>query len=628
MVSATDLRSLRQQVQECIRQGAREEATRLCDAGLKHTPGDPGLRSARARLHFLAGELDQALAESEAAMAAAGRSLPDLVVNHGEMLLQLKRRNEAEALTREALGWAPHHRRLLQLHAKVLTRNNRRQEALEVVDGMLARESSAELVYQRALLQHDLGALHASQNSLEEMRRLNPDSARLHATLLFHSHYQPELGLGELLKRIAEWHRDHTHHLPVTTTFDRDQSPDRPLRIGFVSSGFQLHPAGTLSFGVLSTLRQFFDHELYLYHTAPEPQHDELNPAFRALAHHWRSLLDCPDDQLHQILLEDELDILVDMTGHTGHSALLALARRAAPIQVKWVGGLFNTSGVATMDYLLTDWIETPEGAEAVYAESLVRLPGGYVTYRPPTYLPEVNPSPAMAKGFVTFGCLNKTHKLNEVIAREWAGVLKAVPGSRLLISDRMLADPGVREHVVGLFEEAGLDRERLELRPGGPQHEFLRTYHDIDIALDPWPYSGGLTTVEALYMGVPTVTCPGPSFAGRHAASHLHNAGLGQLIARDFEDYRAKAKALAAEPRQLAALRSGLRKRCTRSPLGNHLQFAANLDKAFRLMWQRWLSGEPPGHINFQGQVAIPRTAMARAVASLKGKTPDQPGG
>lgn len=445
----------------------------------------------------------------------------------------------------------------------------------------------------------DLGEHHKAHEAFRRAIELDPKNYVAYANLLMTNHYLPEQTKEGLFALHKEWYTHFFRDLVPTSGFQRNLDPNRPLRLGLISGGFHAHPVGWMSFGALKALKKVFQCELYFYYTSSEDKSDFIKKELHELADGWHDVKSWSHDQLYRQMLRDNLDILLEMAGHSMNNRLPVVARRVAPVQVKWVGGLFNTTGVESIDYLISDRIETPEGEDPYYFENLVRLPTGYVAYNPPPYAPDVGALPMRENGFVTFGCFNNIYKVNARIVEVWARLLQRVPDSRLMFKYKGMEDPAVQRWITDLFESNGIGAERLIFEPRSLHHELLDTYNKIDIALDPWPYSGGLTTVEALYMGVPVITCPGPVFAGRHAASHLTNVGLSDWVVEDFDAYVDKASEWAGRPDDLADLRRGLRRQVEASPLCNRLQFATDLMFALLIMWQKWVQGQPPAPID-----------------------------
>jgi predicted O-linked N-acetylglucosamine transferase (SPINDLY family) len=284
----------------------------------------------------------------------------------------------------------------------------------------------------------------------------------------------------------------------------------------------------------------------------------------------------------------DGIDILIDLGGYGEGGRPFVLHHRPAPVQLKWVGAQFSTTGLAAVDGFVTDARETPPGAEAHFTETLLPLPEGYVCYLPPPQAPPVGPLPALATGAVTFGSFSNLAKLTPPVLAAWAAILGALPDSRLILRTHALAEAETRARTARRLAAAGLPPGRVALEPGLPHREFLATYGAVDIALDPFPYTGGLTVCEALWMGVPVVALAGESFCGRHAASHLGNAGLGDWVAEDPAGYIRLALERARDIPALAALRGGLRARIAASPLTDAPRFGRDLAALLRAAWDR----------------------------------------
>jgi predicted O-linked N-acetylglucosamine transferase (SPINDLY family) len=261
-------------------------------------------------------------------------------------------------------------------------------------------------------------------------------------------------------------------------------------------------------------------------------------------------------------------------------------ARRLAPVQIKWVGLQNHSSGMPEMDWFLTDRWETPPALEPLYSERMLRLPDGYVCYSPPPYAPDVVPPPVLRNGYVTFGCFNNIAKITPRAIATWCEILHAVPGSRLVLKTHQLGDAPTVTRFRESFTRGGIDPSRVETRGSSPHRAFLACYNEIDLVLDPFPYSGGLTTCEALWMGVPTVTLPGEIFASRHSASHLSNAGFPDWVARDRADYIDISLKWARDPAGLAVLRESMRSRVRVSPLCDAPRFGRALGLALRHAW------------------------------------------
>ena len=313
---------------------------------------------------------------------------------------------------------------------------------------------------------------------------------------------------------------------------------------------------------------------------------DAMTDRFRATADGWRDVLGVSDVDVVRQMRADRLDVLVVLAGHTGHNRLAVAAHRPAPIQVSFHD--LATSGLKAMDAWITDPVLHPVTTGERFTERLVRLPCFYL-HEPPADAPEPGPVPALAAGHVTFGSCNNTSKHTPEVFALWAEVLKAVPGSRLLLKYlNRYASARLRRRIEGTFAGHGIDPGRIEFLTGDVgRRDQLAGLRRVDIALDPFPFNGSTTTFEELWMGVPVVTLAGERFLGRVGASVLHQIGLDDLVANDVESYVARAAGLAADPDRLASLRAGLRERVAASPLCDVDAHARSFESALRGLWR-----------------------------------------
>jgi predicted O-linked N-acetylglucosamine transferase (SPINDLY family) len=422
----------------------------------------------------------------------------------------------------------------------------------------------------------------------EQVAALAPGHAEAEDARLCALSYQPEVSPEALL---AE-HRNWAARLMVRPDVGHpnDRTPDRPLRVGYISGDLRRHPVGFFLSPVVAA------HDAAHVQTicySNDPRADAMTARLRGASTGWREIFDLDDDAAARMIGEDEIDLLVDLSGHTPGHRLPLLARRPAPVQAAWLGYAAST-GLGAIDYLVVDPWTAPVGAEAWCSEALVRLPHARFCYGPPEDAPPPGPPPSIARGQVTFGSFNNLAKLNSEVVQLWAAVLAAAPGSRLVLKWTALDDESVRRRITALFAAAGVAEDALELRGFSPHHQTLAEYADIDIALDPFPFCGGLTSCEALWMGVPVVTWPKDSIASRQTLAFLETLGLGDLAAGSAEAYVAIAAALAADTNRRAQLRQTLRSRMTASPLCDAGAFTANLEAAYRQMWRRWCAGQP----------------------------------
>jgi predicted O-linked N-acetylglucosamine transferase (SPINDLY family) len=510
--------------------------------------------------------------------------------NLGIALRQSGRIDEGIAAFHRAIALRPDFAEAHSNLGNALNGQSRHDEAIAALGRAL------ELDPKLAEAHHNLGFALLVQGRHEEAgaayRRaveLRPGYARAHSDLLSCMQYQTWVTPAALARAHAEW--DERHAQPLRRhwkPFNLDRDPDRPLRLGFVSGDLRRHPVGFFLTGVLENLdRREFD--VVCYETRGGKR-DAYSTRIAAVARHWHEVVGLDDDALAARIRGDRIDILFDLAGHTPDNRLLVFARRPAPVQITWAGYV-GTTGLKAMDYLIADRFHVPPGvgAEADYRESILRMPDGYVCYEPPPAAPEAGPLPAPGRGQVTFGCFNNAAKITSELVAAWAEILDRVPRSRLLLVAPAFGGATACARLTDALAAAGGDPARMELRGPLPWQQLVAAYQAVDLALDTFPYSGGVTTCEALWMGVPVVTFPGATFASRHSFSHLSNVGLTESIAGDRADYVERAVRLAGDLDRLHELRGTLRSQMAGSPLCDAPRFARHLATLLRGAWRRW---------------------------------------
>ena len=366
-------------------------------------------------------------------------------------------------------------------------------------------------------------ALASFQQALQQQ----PDNASTHSSLLFAMQYLADVNPDELQAAHISWDARHGQPLMhLQRPFANDRDPERSLRVGFVSPDLGYHPVGIFLALVLEHLnRERF--QTFCYSNRPRP--DGQTERIRLAADVWREIRQLADDELADQIRRDQIDILFDLTGHTDDNRLPVFARKPAPVQITWMGYV-GTTGLTAMDYLLADRFHVPADAEPDYQEHILRLPDGYLCYEPLDYATDVGPLPALSAGHVTFGCFNNPCKVNQNVLAVWADLLSRLPSSHLVLMYKGFDQEEIGRRIKEILREHNVDIERVDLLGNTTYVEHLASYNCIDVVLDPFPYSGGLTTCEALWMGVPVVTCPGSTFAGRHVLSHLSHAASRRL--------------------------------------------------------------------------------------------------
>lgn len=439
----------------------------------------------------------------------------------------------------------------------------------------------------------NLGVNLLSQGRLDEgiasYRRaleVDPDSVSAHTNLVYALNFHPEYSPEQIFQEHRWWAQRHAE--PLKTLYpkpDNDRSPDRRLRVGYVSPDFRNHSV-CYFFEPLLEHHDRSRFEIFCYSDVEKP--DEYTSRLQNYRVQWRQAAGSSDDELFHAIRRDKIDILVDLAGHTQGNRLLTFARKAAPVQVTGIGYI-NTTGMSAMDYRLTDaYVDPPGLTDHCYSEQLARLPHIYMAFRPPLTAPAVNPLPASRVGRITFASYNGLFKISPDDFSVWTDILRAVPRSRLKIA---AITPGkCGEKLRRVFVELGIEPERIELVPVMPYQEYLLTHHDVDIVLDTFPCNGVTTTCHSLWMGVPVIVRSGGyRCVSRTGASILANMGLKNLIAGSAREYRDIAVALATDTERLKGLRAGLREQMARSPNTGGGAYTSELEKIYREMWNEW---------------------------------------
>lgn len=405
-------------------------------------------------------------------------------------------------------------------------------------------------------------------------------------------HYRPDSSADNIYNLITRWPDKFARNLKAMSLSNKALDADRCLKIGLVSQGFNTHPVGQMITKILELLPK---HEITLLAYSTQLKEDTITKRIKHTVQTFRTIDHLNEIQLAEQITADSIDILFDLSGHMNGCRMRTMAMKPAPILVKWVGGLINTTGLSTMDYLLSDGIETPAGVDEWYTEKLIRMPHDYVCYEAPAYSHDVYSPPVTHNGYITLGCFNNPQKINHLVLEQWANIMHQLPNSRLFLKSFQFNSSILVDNVTNTMAEFGITAERLIIEGPSGHSDLLKAYNKVDIALDPWPYSGGLTTCEAMFMGVPVVTYPGPTFAGRHSATHLTNAGLGQLVANSWEEYCERVVNLANDPENLTNIRKYLRSALLESPVCDAANFARHFANAMRAIWQRHCEGLPP---------------------------------
>lgn len=433
------------------------------------------------------------------------------------------------------------------------------------------------------------GLLDEAIASFDRAVTLAPRNPRLLSNRIYMLHFHPDYGPETILRERMRW--DDLFGKPLQSAiqpFANGRDPNRRLRIGYVSPDMRNHSVGRF---LLPLMRAHDPAQVETFCYCDVARSDEITEQTRKYAHQWRNIAGMSDAGVAAAVQADGIDILVDLAMHMARSRPLLFARKPAPVQVAWLA-YAGTTGMSAIDYRLTDpFLDPPGRNDMHYVEKSVRLPETFWCYEPMTESP-ISPLPALGSGFVTFGCFNNFCKITPQTIDAWCALLAAVPNSHLILH----ANPGRhRDRTRQTLMDRGIDPLRLEFVEKLPLQSYLAQYSRIDIALDPFPYGGGTTTCDAIWMGVPVVSLIGQTAVGRGGFSILMNLRLPELVAKHVQEYITIAASLAADQAVLCDFRLTLRDRMRRSPLLDAPRFARNIEQAYRNIWRDWCERAKP---------------------------------
>lgn len=570
--------------------GHLEEALTAYRHATQLKPDDIESHNIQANILNTLGRLD----EAEDSLHHVLRLNPDLAGVHsnlGSVLLALGRREESEDSLRRALDLDPNYASAhcnlgftLREMGRLVEAEDSLRRALELKPDLVEAYNTYGLVLM------GLGRFGEAESSLRRALELNPGFTTAHDNLLFVLAAGVRLPPKSMLEEQRRWDAIHgsegrMHPMPVRTI---EPATERKLRIGYVSPDFRRNVISYF-FTPLLAAHDRNRFEIFCYATHNRDLSDGTTERLQAMADRWRIVDMIDDNNLARLIHKDAIDILVDLTGHLKNNRLKAFTYRPAPVQASYLGFMAAT-GLEAMDYWITDEVLHPVDTPEQAVESIYRMPRCWVCYQAPLEAPDVAACPS-PDDQVTFGSFSNLSKLSAEVIETWSQILHKLPGTHLLLMDGPLSDPKTRQLFVEQFASHGITPERLLIEKGAPLNEYLATYARVDIVLDPFPRTGGTTTAEALWMGVPVITLAGQRYAERISASKLTAIGLEDLITESRSGYIDKAVSLARDPGQRAELRSTLRKRMAQSPLCDGSSLASAMETAYLSMWEQYKS-------------------------------------
>ncbi|KAL6133672.1 hypothetical protein ACLB2K_065906 [Fragaria x ananassa] len=475
---------------------------------------------------------------------------------------------------------------------------------------IIANPTYAEAYNNLGVLYRDAGNIAMAIDAYEQCLKIDPDSRNAGQNRLLAMNYIHDGHDDKLFVAHRDWGRRFMRLFSQYTSWDNIKDPERPLVIGYVSPDYFTH---SVSYFIEAPLahHEYAKYKVVVYSAVVKADAKTIRFRERVLKKGgiWRDIYGIDEKKVASIIKEDKVDILVELTGHTANNKLGTMACRPAPVQVTWIG-YPNTTGLPAIDYRITDSLADSPDSEQQHVEELVRLPECFLCYTPSPEAGPVFPTPALSNGFITFGSFNNLAKITPKVLQVWARILSAIPNSRLVVKCKPFSCDSVRERFLSTLEQLGLEPLRVDLLPLILlNYDHMQAYSLMDISLDTFPYAGTTTTCESLYMGVPCVSMGGSVHAHNVGVSILSKVGLGNLIAKNEEEYVQLAVQLASDITALSNLRMSLRDLMSRSPVCDGPKFTLGLESAYRNMWRKYCKGDVPSkrHMEMLQQDVIP---------------------
>jgi predicted O-linked N-acetylglucosamine transferase (SPINDLY family) len=585
----------------------------ILNTGINQAPAIFGIAGA----HQINGDFKSAAAYYEKALELAPDN-PDALLKYANILVIQKNYPLAKSIYEKGVQKHPEQPDFAKGLARLHLLQGHPNKSIEIFEFLTKKyPHSAEYFFQLASPLLKKGNLTAAKNALMASLAREPNSLSTYSSLfflmdssnaVFHTAQERDrVSYGARMSRMALKHFQHPCKNGAT------------LKIGFLSADFRNHPVGHFLNAVISSIKKECAIKISTYAYYNNNISDNFTQNFKENFSEWREILGMTDQKAEEIIDQDGINILIDLSGHTSGNRIGIFARRTAPVQISWLG-YFATTGLNEMDYVLTDPWGQPENSEEFFSEALWPLPQTRLCFTPPDFNTEVTLPPSAQNGHITFGSFNQYLKLNDAVISCWANLLHAVPGSRLFLKTAVLTEPEEQQILAKKFADLGIAASRLLMEGESSREDYLACFSRVDISLDPFPYTGGTTTVESLWMGVPVLTLAGKTLIGRQGLGLLMNAGMADWVAHSPEEYIEIAANWAQRTEELAALRAKLRQQVLDSPLFGAETFAQHFVDAMEQIWAKYVENPVPRPIrwphypidpSYQGTVRIVSATM-----------------
>tara|TARA_Y100001960_G_scaffold255603_1_gene273893 strand:- start:95 stop:1990 length:1896 start_codon:yes stop_codon:yes gene_type:complete len=508
--------------------------------------------------------------------------------NLATSLKQIKKLEEALANCKKAIDLKPDFPNAYNNLGAVLKDMNRMEESYEQLKKAISLKADyADAYYNLGIVLKKLGRLEESIEVYKKLIKIKPDHQEAHNNYLFnfqyltkydqHSYFAAAKEFRNNLKKI-----ENNLYIP----YQYERSPKK-LKIGFVSGDFKEHPVG---FFLLDTLKHLKKKNLELFAYSNITEKDDLSAEIKNYFTSWQEITNLDDLDVANLIRKDGINILFDLAGHSAYNRLPIFINKPAPLQISWIGYTVST-GIPEIDYVMGDPHVTPDKDKNQFVENILCMSKIWVCLSKPQYeVKKIDFTPATKNGFVTFGCYNNLNKLNENVINLWAKILNSVPNSMLVLKNPMVSNEHIRKKIIDQFIKNKVDIKKLVFEKGSKRKELFESYNNIDISLDPFPYSGATTSFESIFMGVPILTKKGSTFTSRTTESINHNAEMRDWIAENENDYLSKAIGFSKNLDQLSEIRKKLILKTYKLPLFNTSLFAEDFSKKIWQIWQKFI--------------------------------------
>lgn len=567
--------------------GRPAEADASFDRALSLQPRHLAALVGKAIANIDVGQYDAAQQAFDTVFAV-NPHVPEALLYRGRMKMALGKFDEAEADFDAALVIAPR----WELAWASKAHNN--LLATKIASAIDACHKLLEINPKSEAAISSLGDCHLAQGEVatalqfyDRAFKRNPDSQEVMLKKIFAMDFLEDADFAVHQAARREWWENIGAKLPRREIWPRSLDPGKRIRVGYVSSDFYEHSAA-LAF--VPILRHHDHHQFEIIAYSSAPRRDSRTSEIKSLVDVWVDAFSFSDDQLADRIQHDLVDILVDLSGHTGGNRLSVFARKPAPVQVSACGSVTGT-GLLTMDYLLADPVFVPKAVRHLFAEEIYDLPCGITTAASVDMQP--TELPMSRNGFVTFGVFNRLQKISDRALNVWSTILRKIATSRIIVKNASLSDPVLRDLLIGRFVQQGIMADRITCIGSTPHAQHLGELAKVDISLDPFPQNGGVSTWESLRMGVPVICKLGRSACSRAGGAIVKAVGLDDWVAEDDDGYIAIARKFADLPAELSGLRAGLPARVASSAAGNNEIYARCVETGYRQFWRRYCDGQ-----------------------------------